>query len=193
MQATLQVTPTSVIRLCGPLVVKLDGRDVERALPSRQGRLVFAYLVLHRERQVSRDELIEALWPATGPDAPDALLTSLLSRLRRALPAGTLAGRSLLSLQLSDGAWVDVETASAAPGVARAALANGDARAALALARAALDVLRQPLLPEFDRGWVDERRRELESLTPALLETVARAGLARAARSWRGRARRRAS
>jgi DNA-binding SARP family transcriptional activator len=74
------------------LVVQLSGRRLEGALPSRQGRLVFACLVLNRGRPVSRDELIDALWPGRAPQSPAALLTGLLSRLRRVLPGGVLEG-----------------------------------------------------------------------------------------------------
>ncbi len=47
------------ISLCGRLSVELEGARPE--LPGRQGRLLFAYLVLQRGRPVRRDELVEAL------------------------------------------------------------------------------------------------------------------------------------
>jgi DNA-binding SARP family transcriptional activator len=138
-------TPTRV-HLCGPLVVRIDGRTVE--LPGRQGRLVFAYLVLRRPRTVRRDELIDALWPRDAPASAGATLISVLSRLRRALGAGVLQGRGQLSLAF-DG-WVALEAAEAAPDLAREALAAGDAPAALAAARAGLEIAALPLLPEFE-------------------------------------------
>jgi DNA-binding SARP family transcriptional activator len=49
------------VQLCGQFVVELRGRRVEQRFPSRQGRCLFAYLVLRRLRSVGRDELIEAL------------------------------------------------------------------------------------------------------------------------------------
>jgi hypothetical protein len=52
----------AAIRLCGRMAVELGGREV--ALRGRQARLVVAYLAWHRDRPVSRDELIELLWPA---------------------------------------------------------------------------------------------------------------------------------
>jgi hypothetical protein len=42
------------IQLCGRLVVELDGRRVEDALPDAKGRLLLAYLVLNRDRRMSR-------------------------------------------------------------------------------------------------------------------------------------------
>jgi predicted ATPase/DNA-binding SARP family transcriptional activator len=161
------------IRLCGPLEVAFAGRRLEHELPSRQGRVLFAYLVLHRHRPVGRDELIEAVWSGGAPDA--ALLSPLLSRLRRALPAGTLDGRGQLRLRLPGHAWVDVEAVLAAPARARAA---GDPAVALAISREALEIVALPLLPEIDRPWVDERRRALATAATDLLELVVRAALA---------------
>jgi DNA-binding SARP family transcriptional activator len=42
--------------------VELEGRRVEEALPGAKGRLLFAYLVLNRDRRVSRDELLTAVY-----------------------------------------------------------------------------------------------------------------------------------
>ena len=50
----------SYVQLCGQFVVELRGRRVEQRLPSRQGRCLFAYLVLRRPRAVGRDELSDA-------------------------------------------------------------------------------------------------------------------------------------
>ena len=36
------------IQLCGRFVVELDGHRLDHKLPSRQGRLLFAYLALNR-------------------------------------------------------------------------------------------------------------------------------------------------
>jgi hypothetical protein len=66
------------IQLCGRFVARIEGRRIEHELPSRQGRLLFAFLTLHRERPVRRDELVEALWQgdpaiAVSPDGPQAI------------------------------------------------------------------------------------------------------------------------
>jgi DNA-binding SARP family transcriptional activator len=99
------------IWLCGPLRVELDGRRVEALLPARQGRLLFAYLVLRRRRPVGRDELVEALWPREAPVDPHAALNTLVARLRAALGVSTIGGRGELSLALGLDPWIDVETA----------------------------------------------------------------------------------
>src|SRR5919107_2612032 len=120
-------TPQTRIELCGRLLVELDGERLEGALPGRQGRLLFAYLVINRGRPVRRDELVEALWAEDGqPASGDALLRPPLSRLRKALGPGRLEGRGELTLVLPDGAYVDWEAAQEALATTRSALGRSD-------------------------------------------------------------------
>src|SRR6476469_8043755 len=108
-------TPTTRIELCGRLLVEIDGESLQGALPGRQGRLLFAYLVINRERPVRRDELVEALWSGNGqPASGDALLRPPLSRLRKALGPGRLDGRTELTLRLPRDTYVDWEAAHTA-------------------------------------------------------------------------------
>src|SRR4051794_33043773 len=94
-------TATTRIELCGRLVVELDGERLESALPGRQGRLILAYLALNRGRPVRRDELIDAVWSGAGAaESGDSLLRPPLSRLRKALGAERIEGRSELTLVL---------------------------------------------------------------------------------------------
>src|SRR5215216_6712686 len=55
------------IGLCGPLRVHRGDDAREALLPGRQGRLLFAYLVLNRDRDCGRSELIDLLWPERPP------------------------------------------------------------------------------------------------------------------------------
>ena len=158
--------------LCGELRVQLDGNDVRRALPARQGRLLFAYLVLHRDRVVRRDELAEALWPEAAPRDPDAAVNSLLARLRPVVGRERLPARGAVRLHLGERAWVDVEAAQAAPADARRLLDDGRAADALRLCEEALGIIEQPLLAEFERRWLDERRSRLADLLAPLVEVV---------------------
>ena len=164
------------IELCGALTVEVDGRRVEEDLPGRQGRLLFAYLALNRERPVRRDELVDAVWDDHPPGAPDAGLAALLTRVRRALGPDAVEGRSHLQLALP-GVWLDVDAARAAAAEAEAALAAGDARRAAEQARAALALFERPLLPDLAGRWVDEQRTALDGLRSDALETLARAAL----------------
>src|SRR6476661_2281986 len=124
-------TPRTRIELCGRLLVEIDGEELHGALPGRQGRLLFAYLVMNRNRPVRRDELVQALWADEGqPSSGDALLRPPLSRLRKALGPGRLEGRGELTLVLPDDAWIDWEVAHTALERTREALGAGDFRTA---------------------------------------------------------------
>ena len=168
----------SRIELCGELRVEQRGRRLEAGLPGRQGRLLFAYLVLNRSRPVSRDELIAALWWNAPPAAPGSALSALLSRLRSLLGAGRLEGRGELRLVLPAGADVDVEAAERAAARAESAAASGEFGLAWDSANLVVDVAERVLLPGHDAPWLDERRRDLEELALGALECMAQAGVA---------------
>src|SRR5258708_36203733 len=114
------------IQLCGPYVVELEGRRVEPSLPGRQGRLLFAYLVLNRDRPIDRGELVDAIWSQEPPRDPADALAPLLSKVRTALSNRWLGGRSRITLMLPPHAEVDVERALAAVHLAQAARALPD-------------------------------------------------------------------
>ena len=161
--------PETRIQLCGRLVARLDGQRIEHGLPGRQGRLAFVYLVAHRKRPVTRDELVDALW--VEAPAGDAL-SPLLSKLRRVLP---LEGRGEVRLALDPDAWVDLEAATEALHRAQAAVARGDWTGAWGPARVAQHVAARGFVPGDDLPWIAERRRTLEELHLHALELVARA------------------
>ena len=153
------------------------GRSLGAALPGRQGRLLFAYLVLNRDRDCGRGELIDLLWPERPPVAADTALSALLSKLRRTLGEGTLAGRSELRLTLEEPIEVDVETAATATVRAEVAIDARDWPAAAGAAREVLTVDLQTFLPDCEGPWVNEARRELETVRVRALEVLAEAGL----------------
>ena len=165
------------IRLCGPVGLDQDGQSRAAALPGRQGRLLFAYLVLNRDRDCGRAELIDLLWPERPPAAADSALSALLSKLRRALGDGALAGRSELRVVPPGTIDVDVEIAAAAAAEAEAAIDAHDWAGASAAARDVLATDLQTFLPDCDGPWVAECRRELETVRVRALEVLGEAGL----------------
>ncbi len=150
------------IQLCGRLVVELGGERVEGRLPGRQGRLLFAYLAAHRDREPTRDELADALWPSEPPAAADVALRSLLSKLRRVVP--------LDGLRLATDARTDLELADDAIHRAESAIALGEWRRAWGPAQVALFTGRRGFLPGEDAPWIDELRGRLEELQRRALE-----------------------
>ena len=168
--------PTVRIQLCGILAVEIGGRRIDDALPGRQGRLLFAFLVLHRQRPVRRDELIEALWPQ-APPAADIALRALISKLRRVLPDSMLDGRSDLRLNLPSGTFVDLEDAREAIHRAESALAQSQWHRAWGACLGPLFTARRGFLPDEDAEWIRETRQELDALHLRALECYGQACL----------------
>jgi DNA-binding SARP family transcriptional activator len=166
------------VQLCGHLVVELRGQRVEHQLPSRQGRALFAYLVLERPRSVGRDELIEALWAGAPPKDHAAGLRVLLSKLRAAVGADVIDGRGSVRIVLPADARVDVEQALAAVHRAESAVVMQDWPRAWSAALCAQYVADRPLLPDQDDlPWLDAWRRRLDDTLERALEAYAAACL----------------
>ena len=165
------------IQLCGRLVVELDGRRVEDALPGPKGRLLFAYLVLNRDRRMSRDELLTAVYGEEASPDQYPSLSVLLSKLRSVIGHELLAGRSEIELVLPRDAFVDVEAAREALHRAESHVAAGEWAESWGPAGVAYHVARRPLLQGEDRPWLEEWRRRLEEVHLRGLECFAQARL----------------
>ena len=165
------------IQLCGRFAARVAGRRIDRELPGRQGRLLFAYLAANRDRVASRDELAEALWPRGLPSAPDLALSALLSKLRRLLPDGALEGRSAIRLELGRHARVDVEAARDGIHRAEALIAARDWYASIGPTLVAHNISQRRFLPGEEGAWIDEPRRELQDIQVRALECTARRSL----------------
>ena len=116
---------------------------------------LFTYLVVNRHRQVTRDELAEALWREPDPAAVDTRLNPLLSKLRRVFGADTVDGRSIVRLCLP-GAWVDLEAAADAIHRAESSVAQQEWARAWGPALTALFVAERGFLPGEEAPWIDE-------------------------------------
>ena len=99
---------------------------------------------------MSRDRLIDLLWPERPPADPHASLSALLSKLRRAVGAETLRGRADLSLVLAPDAWIDLEAACAAAERADAALTRANPGAAWTEAHIALEVASRGFFARYE-------------------------------------------
>ncbi len=177
MQNPPRATERTRIQLCGRLSIELDGVELAGKLRGKQVPLLFAYLVLARDRPVGREELIGALWPERAPLSQDAALRTLLSRLRSVL-GSVLSGRDELVLELPEPAWVDIEAASLQVERADQALQARDPRGAWALAQVPLNIASRGLLPSAQATWLERPRRELADVRLRALEVLGRAGLA---------------
>jgi DNA-binding SARP family transcriptional activator len=173
----LAPVPSTRIQLCGPTVVERNGERLDGRLPGRQGRLLFAYLVLNRHRLTGRDELAEAIWPRQLPAAADTGLNALISKLRRILGAGVVDGRAALRLRLGEDARIDVEVAAEAAHRAESQVALGRWKHAWGPSLAAMFVAEREFLPGEDAPWIDEQRHHLADVRIRALEAYAVAAL----------------
>jgi len=155
------------IQLCGPFAARIAGERVDDRLPGRQGRLLFAYLVLERRTVATRYALIDLLWGEAPPDAADAALSALLSKLRRIVG---LEGRSDVHIALPADAWVDVEAAAEALHRAESCVARAEWASAWGPARVAQHVSERPFLPGETGLWAAAHRHALEAMRIRALE-----------------------
>src|SRR3954468_6387154 len=96
----ISVPDTTALRitLAGRVSVRAGEKEIrEERLAGRQGRLLFAYLVIERGRPVPRDELADVLWGTSPPVTWEKGLTVLVSRLRAALADSAVGGAAVLS------------------------------------------------------------------------------------------------
>jgi DNA-binding SARP family transcriptional activator len=174
----LEDTPQTYVQLCGRFVVELRGVRIEQRMPSRQGRTLFAYLVLQRPREAGRDELTDALWAGAVPRNHAQALTVLLSKLRAAVGPDVLEGRGSVRLTLPPDARVDVESALAAVHRAESAVVQADWARAWSAALCAQYVAERPLLAgQEGLEWLDAWRRRLDDTLERALEAYVAACL----------------
>jgi YVTN family beta-propeller protein len=178
--------------LAGRVTAEANGRVLDEArFPGRQGRLLFAYLVVARCRPVPRDELADAIWGESPPATWEKALTVLASKLRSLVAEDriTLANAfGCYRLELPEGTWVDLFAAEDDAREAEDALAAGNLERARAAAASAESLSRRPFLPGEEASWVGEKRRELADVRERALSVLAdaclRSGAAQEAAHW---------
>jgi DNA-binding SARP family transcriptional activator len=154
----------------------------ETELPARQGRLAFAYLVMERQRPLPRQELAQAIWGDEAPDAWDASLSALLSRLRRLFRTIALDGdietvSGSVSLHLPADTWVDLDEARNAIDEAEGALRSERHAEAWTHAAVALSITGRGFLAGEELRWVVRERERLRTDHVRALECLAEASL----------------
>jgi DNA-binding SARP family transcriptional activator len=168
---------TARVQLCGRFAVDINGSRIEDRLPGRRGRVLFAYLVLNRGREVPRDELLMAGWGEEAAIEAGNALSVLLSKLRHGLGADRLRGRTAVELLLPQATFVDVEAALEGAHRAESAIAEERWAQAWGPAGIAYHVATRPFLTGLEAPWIDQWRRRLEEVRLRGLECFAAAGL----------------
>ena len=173
------------VLICGQLRIESESHYVdETAFPGRLGRRLWSYLVLHRRRPVGRAELLGALWPDESPDAADASLNALVSRVRSALaPFGTervalRTASGAYSLHLVADAFVDRERAWTAIHHVQGLRRRGEVGEAWSEAVIANEIASRGFLAGEDAPWIEAERRTLRDIELQALEAICDAELA---------------
>jgi DNA-binding SARP family transcriptional activator len=167
------------IYLTGHVAIEHDGLLIdERGLSGRQGRLAFVYLAVKRAAPVSRDELIDVLWPEMPPAEIETAVSAIVSKLRGALKRAQLTDTGIdmrmgtFSLRLPADVQVDLEEAANAVDEAEGALRRRDQGRAWAHANVAVAVSRRPFLAREEAPWIETQRVRLRSLRARGLQVL---------------------
>lgn len=166
------------VRVLGPLQVSVSGTPV--SLGASKQRAVFAMLVINRNRAISADTLIDAVWGDDPIPAARASVQAYISNLRRLLGTGRDDARTVLAsappgyrLQLDDTDY-DLGRFKLATTTALRAAAAGQFESATCDFAAALSEWRGPALDDI-RGY-----SFVDTFTTALTEEKLAAHSARA-------------
>jgi YVTN family beta-propeller protein len=130
----------------GPIAVRRDGEDLPLGGPKQ--RALLALLLLHANRVVSRDRLIDGLWGERPPPTVAHTLDNYISRLRKLLGDGRISRRApgyVLHVQPGE---LDLDRFEQAFAAGREQLARGEASEAAQTLRSALAVWRGPALAD---------------------------------------------
>ena len=151
-----------LVHVAGPLRVDRGGDTLELAeVGSRKGRTLLRLLCARRGTLLTGSDIAAVLWPTERPGDPDAVVASLVSRLRRVLGAdAVLGGREGYRLG-------NVETDLDRAQRLLEAAAHADPAPAVAGAQAALrllDVGEAPVGAADDGAWAAPERAELSAL-----------------------------
>ncbi|HXV57911.1 MAG TPA: alpha/beta fold hydrolase [Gaiellaceae bacterium] len=165
-------------RLLGPLEVRDGDREVR--LRGGKQRALLALLLVHANRTLAIDRIVDDLWSDDVPETAAKMVQIYVSRLRKALPEGALHTRPPgYALEVAPGE-LDLHRFERLVGEARSALEEGRAAAAAAGFRQALELWRGPALAEFtSEPFARAERARLEELRIAALEGRLEADLLR--------------
>ncbi len=167
------------VQLFGPLTLHREGGTVAPAdWPREKARHLFALLLLNRDRWLSREQVLEALWPEADPAAGDgalrvslnALLNVLEPERASAAPSGFVLSEAA-GLRLNPSAVItsDLDEWQATLAVAAAHEKAGALPAALAAYARLAAIYQDVLLADVPYAeWaLDERERRLNEFVRA--------------------------
>ena len=166
------------VGILGPLVVTADGREV--AVGGARVRALLVRLAADAGTIVTVDVLSDALWGDDGPADPTNALQSLVSRLRRALPASGLVRSAPGGYSLDIGPdAVDAHRFERLAREGARLVRSGDHHAALRIVNEGLGLWRGPALADVAAaGYARAVAARLEELRVVAMEDRVEAELA---------------
>ena len=173
-------TAALAIRMLGGLQVRRDGQLLPHPFPTRKTASLFAFLLLHRQAEFSRQFLAGTFWPEVDEDDALRSLSTALVWIRRLLELApdekgryVVAHRDALCLIPPPGCWVDVwEFQQAAEEAKRAPVGSPEWFAILERAVALYD---EDLLLDTADEWCLGLREELQRRLLDYLHDLTRA------------------
>jgi DNA-binding SARP family transcriptional activator len=168
------------LRLAGTFRVVRDGTELtDGQIGSRKSRTLLKLLAVRRPALVPAEVIIEVLWPAGAPAAPEQNVATLVSRLRAVLGADLIQGGRAGYRLAGPNAVVDLDEAARF-----CAQAEGKLDRAPAVARAAAERTLRLLAAGTALGeepyaeWADPAREQLRELQRRARLAAAEAALA---------------
>lgn len=181
MEATRKAHEPWSVRLLGAFELRIADRALPaRALGSRKQRQVLKLLLIERERRVSAERIVDALWDEP-PRNDTRQVATLVSRLRSVLGREAIAGGpDAYQVRLPEGSEVDLDEAERLTTVAERSLTQAEPGLATSAAEQALALLERgaPLEDEPYAEWVEPVREQAARLVRRARSQVWRAALA---------------
>jgi len=150
------------------------------ALDKARPRNLLAYLLLHRDQELTRHGLAQVFWPSSAEAQARTNLRNLLHRLRQALPdPEALIDVSARHVGIRPDAEVVVDVHSLEALAAAIGEQEEDSDHALEELERAASLCRGPLLPGCRDEWVFPHRERLERVAAEVVDDLATAYEAR--------------
>ena len=152
-------------RILGPLEAINEAGPVE--LTGGKQKALLALLLLHADRVVAVDGIVDDLWGDEVPESAQKMVQIFISQLRKQLPQGLIQTRAPGYRFDLDGHSLDLRSFEKLHADGREALAGGRAREAATILRRALELWRGAALAEFEEPFarLEESRLAEQHLT----------------------------
>jgi DNA-binding SARP family transcriptional activator len=155
-------------RILGPLEAADGARAVE--LTGGKQKALLAVLLLHADRVVPVERLVDDLWGADVPDSARKMIQIFVSQLRKQLPPGLIETRAPGYRSVLDRHSLDLHRFEALYAWGREARGAGHVHEAAESLREALDLWRGPPLAEFEEPFARQEEARLVELHLTCLE-----------------------